>query len=145
MLILLASTVTLNDARGPELDEAALQRLVGELVWLPTAFLDRRFVTWSGIDERSAEARIAVGGREGRVVFHFGEDALPERVTARRYRDVDGEPVATPWTGLVRDFREAGGLLVPREIEAVWNLEQGDFSYGCFRVERLEHGRPEPF
>lgn len=37
MTVKLASTITIADASGPELDQGALVRLLGEMVWFPTS------------------------------------------------------------------------------------------------------------
>lgn len=145
MRIALASALVVADVSGPELDAAALQRLLGELVWLPTALLDARHVAWLPRDSSSARARLRVGGREVEVTFHFGADGLPERITALRSRDVKGRGVPTPWTGRCADWREVGGVRVPFRMEASWEVDGRDKPYARFEVERLEHGTPRPF
>jgi hypothetical protein len=143
MLIRAESTVTLGDARGRELDQGAAIRVLAEMVWLPTAFLDERYVTWSAIDDRSARATLRLCGYEVSAVFHFGADGMPERICAHRYRDVDGKGVLTPWTGLARDFRAVAGLRVPCELAVVWELESGPFPCMRFTVEDIEIERQE--
>ncbi len=145
MRIMVASTWTLADVGGPEIDQGALLRLLAEMVWFPTALLDSQNVSWTPIDEASAEARLRLYGRDVRAVFHFGPDGLPQKVTAHRYRDVDGKGVLTPWSGEMRNFRAHDGVLVPEEVEVSWHLESGAFPYARFSLERLEFNRPEPF
>lgn len=145
MLIVAASTWTLADARGPELDQGALVRLVGELTWIPTALLDPRHVTWRPIDARSAGATLRVGGRTVEAIFHFGEDGLPERFTAERYRDEDGPAVLTPFTGRCADYRVVDGVRVPFRLEAAWHVDGREQPYARWLVERIEHDRAEPF
>lgn len=145
MRIALASALVLADASGPELDAGALQRLLAELVWLPTALLDARHVAWLPRDASSARARLRVGGREVEVTFHFGADGLPERLTALRFRDVKGRGVLTPWTGRCADWREVGGVRVPFRMEASWEIDGRDHRYARFEAQRLEHGVPRPF
>lgn len=145
MRIALASAIVLADVSGPELDAAALQRLLAELVWMPTALLDARHVRWLPRDATSARARLTVGGREVEVTFHFRADGLPERMTALRFRDVDGRGVLTPWIGRCADWRELGGLRVPFRMEASWELDGSEHPYARFEVERLEHGVAEPY
>ncbi len=145
MRVTLASTVTLADVRGRELDEAALQRLLAEMVWFPTALLDARHVRWAPLDDTRAQATLAVRGREAALTFHFDASGLPSRVTAERYRDVDGEPVLTPWTGECSGYRELDGLRVPYRMEASWQVGGRVEPYARFAVETLELDRPEPF
>lgn len=145
MRVMLASTVRLADVRGRELDEAALQRLLAEMVWFPTALLDARHVRWAPLDDTRAHATLAVRGREAAVTFHFDASGLPSRVTADRYRDVDGEPVLTPWTGECSGYRELDGLRVPFRMEASWHVGGRVEPYARFAVEALELDRPETF
>jgi hypothetical protein len=43
----------------PQVDQGALLRLLGEMMWFPTAFADSRYVSWTTIDDQSAEAHTA--------------------------------------------------------------------------------------
>jgi hypothetical protein len=145
MLIKLGSTWTIGDVRGPELDQGALLRLLAELVWFPTAFLDARHVSWTPIDDASARATLRVAGREVSAVFRFGPDGLPSGASAERYRDVGGEGVLTPWDGEYRDYREVDGLLVPFRSDVSWRVNGETKPYARWEFEQVEYDRPEPF
>jgi hypothetical protein len=94
MLVRAASTVTLADARGPELDQGALLRLLGEAFWLPVRFTAQRY--------RDA------GGRS--VLTEFAGDSSD-------FREVDG--VKVPFrVGATWDL-ESGPLRY-----AAWQVEQ---------------------
>lgn len=137
MLVRAASTVTLVDARGPELDQGALLRLLGEAFWMPTLLRDRRWVTWTPVDPSSARATLRVGGSEVTGTFHFGPDGLPARFSADRYRDVGGRGVLTQWAGDSSDFREVDGVKVPFRVGATWFLESGPLRYASWDVEQV--------
>jgi hypothetical protein len=145
MLIRAASTFTLGDVRGPELDHGALLRLLGELTWLPTVLRDRRYVTWAPLDDASARATLRVGGREVAATFHFGPDRLPATFTGERYRDVDGKGVLTPFTGACADYREVEGVRVPFRLTAAWHIDGEAVPYARWEVERVELDRLEPW
>jgi hypothetical protein len=139
MLVVVESTFTLNDARGPELDQGALLRLLGELAWLPTAYLDSRHIQWSPVDDRHAKATLAVNGREVEGLFEFGEDDLPVTFRAQRFRDVGGgRSVLTPFLGECRDYRRVDGLLVPHEMIGSWMIDGTPMPYARFRVAAIE-------
>jgi hypothetical protein len=140
MLVRAESTFTIADRGGPELDQGALLRLLAEMVWFPTAFLDDRYVTWTAVDERRARAALRVREAYGEGVFEFGEDGLPEVFRAERYRDLDGGgSVLTPFSGECADYREAGGMLVPHRMTACWHVEGRRLPYARFLVEALEY------
>lgn len=146
MLVLAESTFTLGDSAGPEIDQGALLRVLGEMPWFPTAFLDDRYVTWTSVDERHAEATLRVNGRGVVGVFAFGEDGLLETFSAIRYRDLGGgKSVLTPWSGRYGDYREVDGLLVPHEVVVSWRVDGDGIPYARFLVERLEFDAAAPF
>ena len=146
MLVLAESTLTLADSSGPGLDQGALLRLLGEMAWFPTAFLDERYVTWAALDESRASATLRVNGREVTGVFEFGAEGLPRGFRADRYRDLGGGKSAlTAFPGETSDFREVDGLLVPHQMVASWHLEGQRLPYVRFLVERLEYDTPSPF
>lgn len=145
MLVRAASTWTLADARGPELDQAALLRLLAELVWIPTALLDERYVGWAPVDATSARATLRVGGREVAATIRFGPEGLPARLDAERFRDVDGGSVLTPWSGEYGDYREVGGLRIPFRSQVGWRVDGRDVPYARWAFEEVELDRAEPY
>lgn len=146
MLVRLESTFTLADARGPELDQGALLRLLAETTWLPTAFLDDRYIGWTAIDDRHARVTLRLADREVACTFQFGDDGLPARIEAARYRDLgNGRSVLTPWSGESSDYRRVDGLLVPHRQVAFWHVEGEPVAYARFEVERIEFDPAEPF
>ena len=146
MLVRAESMFTIADRRGRELDQGALLRLLGEMAWFPTSFLDDRYVTWNAIDERHATATLRVGGHEVAGVFEFGDDGLPTAFRADRYRDLGGgRSELTPFTGESADFRDEGGLLVPHRMTALWHVGGQAIPYARFLVEQLEYDVTVPF
>lgn len=145
MLVKAASTWTLADARGPEIDQGALLRLLAELVWIPTALLDERHVAWAPVDATSARATLRVGGREASATFHFGAEGLPTRLDAERYRDVGGKGVLTPWGGEYGDYREVGGLRIPFRSQVGWRIDGRDVPYARWVFEEVDLDRAEPY
>jgi hypothetical protein len=143
MLVKAGSSWTLADARGPEIDQGALLRLLGEMTWLPTALADSRYVSWTPIDERRAAATLRVADRDVQAEFHFGGGGVPTRFTAMRYRDPgNGRLQLTPFVGSCSNFKVHGDFLIPFQIEAAWQLDTGLFPYARFVVERADFNPP---
>jgi hypothetical protein len=69
---------------------------------------------------------------------------MPERFTAERYRDVDGESILTPFTGALADFRAVGGLRVPFRLAATWHLAGQDHTYARWEVGEVALEPPAP-
>jgi nucleotide-binding universal stress UspA family protein len=139
MLVSAESTVTLADTHGPEMDEAALHRLLGEMPWFPTALLDERSVTWSPVDDHRASASLRVNGRTVSGVFTFEARGLVSGFDADRRRDVGGgKTVLTPFHGDYADFRVVEGVLVPHTLTGSWDVDGRRIPYARFAVDELE-------
>ena len=145
MRVELLSTFRLADARGPDLDQGALVRLLGEMFWMPPALADRRYVTWTEAGEHAASAVLRVGGRQAEATFEFDDRGLPSSFRAMRMRDVRGKGVLTPFDGRGSDFRWVSGLYVPHHVEGAWVVDGARKEYARFDVETFEVNRPEPF
>jgi hypothetical protein len=136
MRVLLDATLTLADARGPQVDQGAALRLLAEMPWFPTSLFDARSVTWSAIDANHARATLRMRDREVSGVFEFGPDGLPLRMTAERFTD-KGE--LRPWGGTYGDWRTVSGMRVPFEAKVTWQLPSGPFTYAHWRVHSMEY------
>jgi hypothetical protein len=145
MLVLLESTIPLANRSGPDLDQGALLRLLGEMVWFPTALLDDRYVRWSAVDDKHARATLEVNGRTVTGEFAFGGDDLPATFSAIRNRDLGGGRSApTPFLGRMSDFRHVDQVLVPHRVVGAWIVDGRTFEYADFSVERVEFDWADP-
>jgi hypothetical protein len=140
MLVKGLFTIPIADAKGEEMDLSCLQRYIGEMPWFPTAFLNDDHVSWEPIDASHAKAVITDGTIAATVVFTFDEVGRITSVTTdERYRTVGDTYIRNRWTGYYGDYQEQGGLIVPMEIAAEWNLPEGNFSYVRLRVTDMEY------
>jgi hypothetical protein len=145
MFVTMESTFTIADSRGPQLDQGALIRLLGEMAWLPTAFLDGRYVQWSALDEHRATATLEVNDRSVTAVFEFGPDELPATFSAERYYDNgSGKAVLTPWVGRFGNYRAVDGVLVPHRVVAAWVVDGIPIEYVRFDVQHIEFDANAP-
>ena len=133
MLGRVAGLVPVVDQSGStELAQSALARWLGEAVWLPTALLptgDGDAVRWEPVDDSTARATVTDGAVRASAEFRFAPTGEIRSMTALRYRDVDGEPVLTPFEGLYHDYVRRDGFMVPGEAEVAWLLPEGQFAY----------------
>ena len=144
MLAKLESTFTVVDQSDETVDEGAMIRLLGELVWMPTALFDNRNITWSAIDAHHARATLRQCAHEVSCVFEIGQDDLPVAITADRYRDVDGVGVLTPWSVEIGDYREVDGLLIPFSCTVSWHVGLSKAAYARWAVESVEYDGAAP-
>ncbi len=124
----------------PELAHGELMRFFAEGAWYPTALLPSQDVVWEAIDDAQASATLGDGATTVKLVFQFDAQGLISTVRSDgRYREVDGELVATPWQGRFWDYELRDGMLIPLEGEVAWLLQEGPKPYwrGC--IQRIEY------
>ncbi|MFQ6083015.1 MAG: DUF6544 family protein [Candidatus Aminicenantia bacterium] len=140
MLIKLFSAITVVDVTGKELDVSSLLRFLSEAPWFPTALLPSNYLEWIEIDSNLARAVISDHGYTASAVFTFNDQGeIIKLVTNDRYREVDGEYFKEQWTTYYRNYQEVNGVKIPTEEEAEWNLPDGNFTYGKFKVEIISY------
>lgn len=143
MLGRVGAVVPVVDEGGtPEMAQSALARWLGEAVWFPAALLPGGAVRWEAVDDATALATVRDGEVRASAEFHFAPTGEPTRMTAMRYRDVDGTPVLTPFEGRYGAYRQISGVLVPADAEVAWVLPEGRFAYWRGRPESIEYGAP---
>lgn len=146
MRVVAEATFPLADVAGPQLDEGAAMRVLGEMVLIPTSFRDTRYVRWEPVDDHRARATLRLGAREVSALFELDAEDMPARVSGQRYRDVRGTGVLTPWHGTFSDYRMVEGVRVPFRLESTWDLDTGPFACIDFTLEAIdfERGRSLP-
>ncbi len=119
---------TVFDVRGEQLDQGAMLRYLGEMVWFPSAFLGEN-ITWVAVDDYTAQVTLTDHGKSVSAFMHFDETGKVTNFTADRHREVDGEFSLDPWSTPVTKYGMMAGLYLPVCGQAVWNLPAGDFVY----------------
>ena len=146
MLVLAASTWKLGDVRGPELDQGALTRLLGEMTSAPGR--PSRFALRHLDPPRRLEREGHPAGRRPRS---DGDVSLRGRWARRRVSPpsaiatFEGHGVLTPFVGECSDFREIDGLKLPFQVVGSWLIDGKPHTYVRFQVERIELDRASPF
>jgi hypothetical protein len=145
MLVKVNSVITIADASGPELDQSASLRWLGEAVWFPYAFVGDQ-VRWEAIDDHSARGTLVQPGLPVEAIFEIDHEGKLTTMRSNRYRDLGGrKSVLTPWTAHCSEYRNFSVFRVPRSVEVAWEIEQQRFSYARFRVTALEYNVAEQF
>ena len=119
---------TVFDVRGEQLDQGAMLRYLGEMVWFPSAFLGEN-ITWVAVDDYTAQVTLTDHGKSVSAFMYFDETGKVTNFTADRHREVDGEFSLDPWSTPVTKYGMMAGLNLPVRGQAVWNLPAGDFVY----------------
>lgn len=142
MLIKLLSLITVADSRGKEIDQGSLVRYLAETVYFPAAALSD-FITWEAVSDNSAKATISVEGSKTSGTFVFDDKGNPVEFTAPRYMEENGQYSMEKWRVMMRDHREYNGMVLPAEVEVIWDLSTGEFKWFKSRLTEFEYNRPE--
>ncbi len=136
---------TLTDLRGtPDVAQGELMRFFAETAWYPTALLPSQGISWSPVDERTADATLEDGPLRLTLRFGFSAAGLIESIRAEgRNRTVGKAVVMTPWEGRYSDYQERGGMRVPFSGEVAWLTPEGRKPYwrGVIRSASYEFAK----
>lgn len=132
MLVKVMSLVTLNDAKGKEVDEGALQRYLAEIVWNPSFALNAN-IQWIQTDDTHATASLNDNGTSGTVTFTFDATGLIEKAEAQRFYYTGDQSTREHWIVTMSGYRDFNGIKVPAKSGITWKLKDGDYTW--FRME----------
>ena len=136
----LGGIATIIDERGTrELASGALTRWLGETAWFPTALLPGMGVSWEAVDATTARAVVADGENRVEAVFHFAPTGEMVRMTAMRYRDVNGVGKLTAFEGRYSEYARREGVMIPMRSEVAWLLPEGRFPYWRGHPVRVQY------
>ena len=135
---ILGLVTVLDAADEPALRGGALSRYLAEAVWIPTRLVSGPGLTWTPVDERTADATLEDRGTTVTLRFTFDEDGDPIEVFGIRAREVDGTYVDTPWIGRFRDHAERGGYRIPIYGEVAWVIDGEERPYWRGTVTSVE-------
>ena len=145
MLGKILGLATVVDRRGGEaMAVAALQRYLGEAIWMPGALLPAAGVQWQPIDGRRAQATLVAGTSRATLEFRFGDDGMIDSVYAasRTYDDGRNPPSQHPWRARVLRYGQVDGMTVPVEAVVEWLLPTGAYAYWRGRPLRIASDEP---
>jgi len=140
--IKLLSLFTVANTKGNESDESELLRWLAESPWFPTALLPSKYLHWESVNSSSAVAVVEYGKIKATATFSFNEEGQIVKLNADRYRMVNNVYSKDKWVGYYRDYTKVNYMLIPKEIEAVWNLSSGEFSYAKFKITDIDYNNP---
>jgi|Deesub1362B_J571_1020462.scaffolds.fasta_scaffold00052_13 hypothetical protein len=144
LVVKLLGFIKVVDAKGYEVDHGEIMRFLAECIWFPSAFLND-YIKWEAIDDESAKATISYQGVSASATFHFNEKGEVMSITAKRYREVDGEFILEDWEGQILEYKMFNGVIVPSKVNIIWKLDTGDFCYDKIEVVDIEYNNPSAY
>ncbi len=131
---------TLTDQKGrSELDAGALQRYLGEALWIPTAFLPGSGITWAPAGDRAAIATITDGETAVSLEFRFNDRDEVVEVVGERFAEDRGEYTLRTWQVTCREYQRQSGILIPSFCEVAWLMPEGRVPYWRGQVVEIAY------
>lgn len=125
-----------KDGFNPQINESALQRFLGEIVWNPTAAM-MDYINWEEIDQHTAKATLRYRNTTGSGIFYFDENGRFTQFVAERYMGSGKEAKKHLWTVKALDYHEFDGIKLPSKCNATWKLENEDWTWAEFEVREV--------
>lgn len=138
MLIKMNSLFNVVNERGEKLDEGALQRYLGEMVWFPSLALSP-FITWEQIDKNTAKATMEYKGTSGSGTFYFNSNGYVTKFSALRYKDNEANAKRHIWEINISDYKRFEGIKVPSKMTATWKLDDKDWTWLKMEVTDIKY------
>ena len=142
MNIKLLSLVNMVNQTDAKIDQGALQRFLGEIMWAPSAAL-LPYIKWEALDSLSAKATMTYNHTSGSVIFHFNTKGDIVYCTANRYMGGGEQATLEKWEGRTTAIGAINGIRMPVQSEVTWKLKGGDFTWFKFNITDMEYNRPQ--
>jgi len=139
MLIKLFSLIPVVDAKGKEIDQGALLRYLGEIVWVPSAALSD-YIAWEEMDSTTARATMSYGGITASGIFKFDENGDFVSFEADRYYYRKEGSTLEKWViSAKKNYRKFEGIRVPVTLSVTWEFETGDFTWYKLEIREINY------
>jgi hypothetical protein len=138
MLFKLLSLIPVaKDGYNDQINESALQRCLGEIVWNPSAAV-MDYITWEEIDQYSAKATLKYKNTSGSGIFHFDQNGRLTHFVAERYMGAGSDAKKYFWVVKAIEHSTFDGVSIPSRCNATWKLENGDWTWAEFEVTQVQ-------
>jgi hypothetical protein len=134
----LFGSIPLTREKGPAVSEGQAFRYLGELPWVPQAFLANHEIELRELDSRHVEAATEASGTRVALTIELNEDGDIVGVAADARPRLEDKGNPTPWSGSFSDYAELSGIRLPTKAEVRWDLPDGPFTYWSGEITALE-------
>jgi hypothetical protein len=134
----LFGSIPLTREKGPAVAEGQAFRYLGELPWVPQAFLANHEIDFTEVDARHIEAATGAGGTRVALTIELGDDGDITGVSAAARPRLEDKGTPTPWSGSFSDYADLSGIRLPTKAEVRWDLPEGPFTYWSGEITGLE-------
>ncbi len=140
-VVRVANMFNMVDMKGEVLTKAETVTVLNDMcVFVPGNLIDKR-LSWKEIDALSCEVTLINGKYKVSAVLYFNEKGeLINFVSDDRLAlQNDGTIKQARWSTPVGDYKVLDGRRIPTYGETIWNYPEGDFTYGKFRLKKIQY------
>ena len=142
MLIKIFSLFNIVNSAGDRIDEATMQRYLGEIIWSPSAALSK-LIRWEEMNEFSARAIMNYKGRKVIGEFYFNPDGDFVRFRTERYFGSEDNAERKIWEITARDYKSFDGIRLPSEFDVYWKLGEKEWwNWMNLKITDIEYNNP---
>lgn len=136
MLVRGLDWITLQDARGPALDEGELVTYLNDAVLFAPSQLLAPNASLTAVDDGSFDVSLTDRGRTVGARVYVDPEGAPTNfeTTHRFYVAPDGTAERTRWSTPIEGWDRGGDRPRPSRATAVWHLPDGPLPYADFRL-----------
>jgi hypothetical protein len=134
----LFGSIPLTREKGPAVSEGQAFRYLGELPWVPQAFLANHDIELRELDSRHVEAATKAGDTRVALTLELNDDGDIVGVSADARPRLEDKGKPTPWSGTFSDYEELSGIRLPTKAEVRWDLPDGPFTYWSGEITGLD-------
>lgn len=128
MRVALLGLLSVVNASNPDIAKSAAGRLLGESVWLPTAFLPQYGAVWEKVDSLHARVTLTVDDLTTTLTLTIDEEGRLKEVVLPRWEDSIRQFV--PFGVVIEEEQGFGGYTIPSRLRGGWWY--GTEQYGEF-------------
>lgn len=142
LVVSLFSVFRVVNGKGQKYNQGELLRWLGESVWFPTNLLPSENLQWTPINNESARLVFTHQDLSLFYIVKFNKADEIEEIETKRYM---GEKDLETWLGRLSEYKNINGISIPTTIEAIYKLDNRDYSYAKFHIKEIEYNTAEIF
>lgn len=140
MLIKPLAMFRYEDAKSTEIDQGSAAVFFNDMMFIPQIALEN-YIRWEPIDDMRARATFADGEIQVTADFEFNELGELKNMIAKRYGKFDDEFRLERWSTPVLEYQEVYGFRIPKRVDVIWHLEEGDLCYFEATLDEVEFNK----
>ena len=142
MLIKGLGLVPIGNSSGNEIDQGAMMRYLAEIIWLPSAALNK-YIQWEHINETTARATMTYANETVGGLFFFDPDGDIIGFEGKRFGNFEGHFSLETWSIRIIGYREFDGFRIGNKCEVTWKLKNGNFTWLQLEVTDIRYNNKD--